>query len=361
MEKVEARPNLPLCYLPTVIIAIPSMVLDFLLIGAFVKGSVNTFEFVVVHSMICSLLLVMAYACSKTKKDTRLPYLNVVAGYILGPLGTFGCLWVWLVEIYYRRKATSFEDWYASLFPEEEEEFKDQLIEKLENMKKSHGNTGLTPFMDIFAFGSIEQKQMAIALMAKNYHPIFASSLKHATRDRNNAVRVQAASAIAQIDNNMISQILKLEKQLKTEPDNDEVVLQIGQLYDDYAFTGLIDDTRKKEYLEKSLVAYIEYHKKNLENQGVIISIGRLYLRINQYEKARDWLKKHLYIGSEQPKIVFWYMESLYYLNDFKELREASNTFKDHEEYLEKFSPAIVDVVKLWSSQEKIYLDGLAS
>ena len=118
----------------------------------------------------------------------------------LGPVGALGTLLSVCLEAAFRPYAAPFTDWYDRIFAEEDELENDAFLQRLAiGGDPVSGSIQLTSFRDILAFGTIEQKQAIIALIARRFTPAFAPALRLALEDPIAAVRVQAAAAAASI------------------------------------------------------------------------------------------------------------------------------------------------------------------
>lgn len=65
-------------------------------------------------------------------------------------------------------------------------------------------------FLDVIARGSLSERQTALGLMARQFHPDFAPALQAALRSEEPVVRVQAAAVVARVRAGVKSQIAKL-------------------------------------------------------------------------------------------------------------------------------------------------------
>ena len=76
------------------------------------------------------------------------------------------------------------------------------------------------------------QKQMAIAKITQYFQPRFAPLLLQAVQDSNAAVRVQAATGLAKIEHDFMSQYLhQPEKSAKLRQNDDFNQLQLNAEY----------------------------------------------------------------------------------------------------------------------------------
>src|SRR6185436_344770 len=123
--------------------------------------------------------------------------------------------------------------------------------------------SSVAPFSDILFFGTLAQKQELISLMSRSFQPAFAPVLRAALDDANNAIRVQAASAITLIEDDFMRRSLSLASSVREKPGDPELLLKQARLHDDYARSGILDRDRERDSRKKALETYREYLRIN--------------------------------------------------------------------------------------------------
>ena len=128
--------------------------------------------------------------------------LYVVSLVALGPIGVVGCAVMELVRWISSRSSISFEEWYERLFPRALADRAQALYELIEwrGAKPSREST-VAPFCEVLDQGSVVQKQSVVTLIADHFKPEFSPALQQALNDPEPAIRVQAATAAARIEN----------------------------------------------------------------------------------------------------------------------------------------------------------------
>ena len=126
--------------------------------------------------------------------------------------------------------------------------------------------------------------------------------------------------------------------------------LALARLYDDYAFTGLLDPERESSYRALALDAYRAYLDVRADDVGVLLSVGRLMLRERRFADAIEWLERAFRSGMPSSKEAVWYMECLFHLGRFGELREMAHRFHpDRQDDDPRLPDAVVDALSLWA------------
>ena len=163
----------------------------------------------ILHLAISGGLTVLA-AVKPFREDRMWPLLGGITVAVSGPIGAIGSMLAIVLTVFHRRKEDSFEEWYESLFPESIADFQGELMARIRANDRGESQ-GISAFSDILAFGTVTQKRELITLITKHFEPRFAGVLKIALDDTNNSTRVQAASAVAKIQDDFStrSQLLK--------------------------------------------------------------------------------------------------------------------------------------------------------
>jgi tetratricopeptide (TPR) repeat protein len=207
--------------------------------------------------------------------------------------------------------------------------------------------------VDVIKRGSESQKREAILKMTQFFHPDFGSVIKMALReDSSNVVRVQAATAITKIKNNFFSQLMALEKLRRKYPDKNEILLAIASVYDDLAFSTILEPEQESEARQLALKFYEEFRAHRPNDKRLHYLIGRLMMRQGRYEEAVRWFEGAM--TSELIKLDIWvlYAECLYSLKRFDELRRQARSNCDLVLQSRKYPDSICESVLFWSGRQ---------
>ncbi|MBF0145429.1 MAG: cyclic nucleotide-binding domain-containing protein [Magnetococcales bacterium] len=269
---------------------------------------------------------------------------------MLGFIGILGILLSLGLFLEYRKTATSFEEWYASLFPEDSVNAAMELMERLES-RGEETHAALTPFMDLLAYGSQEQKQTMIARMSRHFKPAFAPVLREAVNNPDNSVRVQAATAISHVENRFMKDTMKLEQQRASHDRDWSFLLKVARHYDDFAFTGLLDPVREGENRQKAIAGYRACLAVRPDDHEVQTALGRTLVRSGALEEAAEFFDAILRQGQTSHRMVLWSMETLYKLQRFAQLTELAGRYQHLFSGDEEGMARIRETVDLWSGR----------
>jgi hypothetical protein len=296
-----------------------------------------------VHVAVCGALAV--WMKRQADRRTRYDLLLLVTTCAFGPFGPTGVFAAALLERYHARHAHDVEQWHAALFPKGEVDANAALWRRIgQRASDRPAEQRVTPFLDVLTFGSVPQRQAIIAIIAQQFDPAFAPALRVALRDEHNVVRVQAATAIARLENQFLERSLELEAAVRANPGDADSALALAMHYDDQAFAGLLDTTREHECRVKAGEGYQRYLQHRPDDQRAQFRLARLQLRRGQAAEATPRLQQLAGSGHDTARI--WLMESLFAEGRYAEIRAVVAGAAEAERV--RLSPELASTIDLW-------------
>ncbi|MFO0996107.1 MAG: hypothetical protein U1F33_05430 [Alphaproteobacteria bacterium] len=253
-----------------------------------------------------------------------------------------------------RRDAMSFDEWYRALFPEEGDEADDlHAVEKMaQNVIAGDGRVSIGPLLDVLSHGTRPQKQVAIGVFTRRFHPAFAPALRMALRDSDSAIRVQAATSMTLIENNFLEHAMELERAAAEEPNAPERLRAVAKHHDDYAHTGILDPLRERRSRILALRNYLKYLRLNPNDGECRLATVRLFYHRKRYAIASRWIEQCMDDGIFTINMAPWYMDCLYKLQRFADLRAFTKKYATELSRLDLFPIRVMETARLWSSDE---------
>ncbi len=295
------------------------------------------------HLVFVALLAAWASRSSACRADLRLPLLLVVTTATFGPLGAVGTMLTAGMAYIYARSARPFEEWYAALFPQAGPA--DPLRAALSG---DADRASVAPFADILAFGSVDQKRELISLVANEFRPAFALALRLALDDSDNAVRVLAASAITRIEHDFVTRSVALEEAVRAKPSDASRLRTLAVFHADYANAGIFDAERARQAHEGASRAYLDYLRLVPEDDAARAAIGALLLQDGQVEEAAAWMETSLADADARPLVLLPYMDALYRLGRFGEVRRLAAAHFAEMKSRDDVSLVAIEMMRLW-------------
>ncbi len=327
-----------------------TFICEVLLFTFFLLKQMSLPHVVLFHFLIITCLITWFIKQLKAGVDLRFSSLTLFLTAFLGPIGATASLVSVIVIFKYRNKVRSFEDWYDALFPEHESMENQDLMELIEDSKKNKDKQqGVVPFVDVMIRGTTNQKRRALSMMGQAFKPEFAEAIRIGLADRENAIRVQTANIMALIESQFFQKTMELKALEEEDPAAPATLIKLAHHFDDYAFSGLLDADREDSNRQEAYKYYDLYLKTNPEDESVYLRLGRLLIREKNYEKAASSLKIAIDQGSNNPKIYLWYVECLYFLKDYQELRKFCEEHKSILLNKTLFPPKIIQTIELWA------------
>lgn len=345
-EQYQPITGAPLAAVFCVLLAIGHGVNLYLLFGLGTSPILN----LIIHIVLVVISAILVGVMSRAGLDTRFARLAYISTAVMGVVGAIGTLFSLIQSIFYLRFRTSFEEWYQSIFPRTTLSNPETIAEEIELGRDEHPQQyTVMSFVDVMEIGSEQQKRDALSKMTASFHPVFSKAFKRAIADDSSAIRVQAATAITRIENRFHERLLKIENLYREHPNNPVILKALADHYDDYAYTGLLDEGREIVNREKAYSHFLEYLNLRPEDSSVRPKIGRLLIRMDRHEEAVKWFKRCLDEGYGSDTIKMWYIESLYHTGDFEALRQAASSYQVDLNAHQETQPEITESVYLWA------------
>lgn len=254
--------------------------------------------------------------------------LLVLATAAFGPIGPAGVLLALALERWNAWRATSVEDWHQMLFPPIATKLHTDLWRRIgqrvsDRAGDRRNSPRVTPFLDVLSFGSVQQRQAVVAIIAQQFRPAFAPALRAALRDEHNVIRVQAATAIARLEQEFLERTLELEAVVREAPQDPDAILALASHCDEQAFAGLFDQTREETCRTQAADGYARYLELRPDDAAVELRLARLQLRRGRLDDAEPRLQRLSQAG--HPNARLWLMETLFAQRRWRELRRVAS------------------------------------
>jgi hypothetical protein len=304
----------------------------------------------ILHVVMVGLSAILVLLLRRAGSDSRLALLMLVTTPFMGVVGAAGTFLTSVLTIFYIRYSSSFDEWFASIFPKGTPTLPEEVMEGLEYGRDGNMyDYSVIPFLDILKIGNVAQKREALSRISSNFHPRFSPALKQALKDENSSIRVQAATTISKVENQFHKRLMKIEQLHRQFPGNVVIKKSLAEHYDHYSFTGVLDDQREQNNREKAEKLYREYLINRPEDIMVRLAIGRLLMRSGKLVEASNWLRECLSEGYVSDSIKVWYLECLYRQGDYIGLREAAATLAIDLSAYRSYQPEIIESIHLWT------------
>lgn len=313
------------------------------------EGAVGAVPILAVHSVISVLLLIVSFALYRSGKDAPFMVLLAISTTFTGIFGAVGTLLCMVMYGFFRQQAISFQEWFSLIFPQDRmsasEETYNQITVGIDENPKSYE---IMPFLDVMRLGNEAQKRRALSKITMNFHPRLAPALHMGLKDPSNAIRVQAATSVARIEASFMDKLAMIEEARKREPNNQHVLYALAQFYDDYAYTGLLEQERETLNREQAIRTYKQYLEQDPNHAGAWMAVGRLLYRGRHWREAADWFRNAIDRGWKQASMLIWYMECLFWLGDYHQLRDFAAEIGRAEEN-ENLPENVRQAMALWA------------
>ncbi|MFN3076152.1 MAG: hypothetical protein ABT940_04595 [Alphaproteobacteria bacterium] len=351
-EGVLVRDTSIQALLGTVMAAVVAGSLEGWLYSLLAAGHVTWQMAVVYHVAITALLLGFVGVCIWRDSGVRTAAILLIAEASLGPLGCVGSVLMIVLFLFFRRRAHSFLAWYLDLFPTEKKSLGQDLFDKLiTGRARDDDKESVSTFADLLAHGTPQQKQVILALLARNFQPVFAPVLHRAMNDPDATVRVMAATVVAKVENEFLVRVMALRTACRNAPDHHDTWLSMARLYDDYAFTGLLDADRERE--NRALAEEAHRHCLSIRPEGIAswLAVGRLCLRGGRIEEAVACFDEAARLDPARIDVVVWLMEAHFRDNGFAMVRTLALRLGSDLDAIQGLHEDVKRALRLWRGE----------
>lgn len=302
--------------------------------------------------LLTAVLIVHTFIRAHYQADVRYHILSCVFVFFLGPLGTFVALLGTISNIAFSCKFKgNFSDWIFNrlLAAASRERKSDKIYNRIVS-----GQEALTdkidtePLIDIMEFGSIRQKQEALVKVVKYFYPHLAPVLRMGLNDPDNAIRVQAAAALAKLQDDFHKEYTVLGQKIRGEAKTAEELVSFAKICEDYSNSGLMNTEGKSAELKEIITVFERAVKDFPDNLEMAISLMRMHLVNRDNDRLNELLTGILpHVRNPKPAICDTLMELLFKMNRFAEMRSYAREWMLQE----KNSPenAVSDKIEFWS------------
>ena len=325
-------------------------VVDLTLTAALVRHIFPLAEVCAAHGLLSAILILIYAGLWRAGEHDPLLAIFVTTTTFMGPFGAVGSVFMCVLRVLFLSRSITFQEWHASLFPQFEIDPVRQLYQQLAiRGAKPSETSSVAPFTDVIALGTVQQKQTVTALIADNFRPGFTPALKAALNDREPAVRVQAATAAARIENHFLQQSLALEHANEQNSHDPELLERLARHAEARADTGLLDSEPASAARCQALAFYQQYNAQRPDDVEVTAAMSRLHLRLGSPDEALRHAETSIAARICSPTVVSCYLQALYECRRFENLRQACMRF--HAALLAGDAEAedtLLEAVRLW-------------
>lgn len=317
--------------------------------------------FALVHVVLSAVALLLAAGMQKIGRDARFMLLLGTTTSALGVFGAFGTLISILLHLWFMQVSQTFAEWFATIFPRRKPSLPERLYDDITYGRDQNPmDYSVVPFMDVMEIGSEAQKRKALSRMSEYFEPQFAPAFKKALVDPSNTIRVQAATAVTRIENQFVEELMKITTLTRRYPKDANIKLALAEHYDDYAFTGILDEEREMVNRNRALEHYREYLELKPGDINVRIRAGRLMLRLNRAVEAAEWFARCLMDGYNSDSLIIWYLESLFLAGRYAELRKNARLHRSRLRSYYDDLPQLAESVEIWAGENEKLIEEAA-
>ncbi|MEM1282493.1 MAG: tetratricopeptide repeat protein [Chlamydiota bacterium] len=326
-QKIKLITNL--CLLMQLMCFTAMALVESYLVYLYLVKQISFFTMITIHFLIVLLLYFVLRIIYRPIVDKRVNNISLLFFEFTGPIGAavavVGIAFHSLLKIFFTPQD---KELLKELIPQEDENLSDEIYQRLIYGLDKFDSTKLpSVFNDVLVYGSERQKRVVIERMLRFFRVEFSPVLVEALNDKNNSIRVLAATAVARIDKQYSEENILLNKKTEARPNDFSANMELAKHAEEYSRIHFIDEQRRLKY---SLIA-MEYYKKSVEidpqNSEVRVSLAQLYYELQRYEEIIECLEPVIESESTfQDQAIKWYLSAMFVLEKYDDIREFTRT-----------------------------------
>ncbi|MGK0290635.1 MAG: tetratricopeptide (TPR) repeat protein [bacterium] len=203
----------------------------------------------------------------------------------------------------------------------------------------------IEPFIDIMKEGNLIKKRSTIDKVVEHPGESSKEILNLGLHDQNPDVRFYAASGIIMLNDKFMKYFREKEEKLIKDPHNNNVMLELALLYEQYCDWHLPEKEDYQRYYQKILDLLKQIRRTQFYRQEALILLGKMYLKLDQAEDAEKILEEALTHYPDHPDIIPWHLESLLVQRKYRRIYELNQRYYKREIQL---SYSAKDAIQYW-------------
>jgi hypothetical protein len=307
-----------------------AIVFKFFLLFLYVKGYIQTYQFVFIYNPLSAIVL--SYGVFKSSNNSIKAFVVLFLDVFLPVVGLLAMGFTKLLAPFYKEVYRDAKvDVYDLPFGESNfnsytrEKHIEQNLDREVLSKKLYEDSKIQPYLDIFSHGELGLKINAIEKLSKQKTKNSIFLLKLALDDENYEVRYFSNNALEKIEKSLLEEIEILDEDIMNQPTLNELYNQRAHLYLNLYLMGLGDESTNEFYLEKSLHDYIFSLQLNFKQDFILIQMVKIHLFLGKLDDVVTMVTSAIDAGVEtdvRDKLLFYRAEAYYKLGDWKKVKE---------------------------------------
>ncbi len=246
-------------------------------------------------------------------------YLSFISGLIMPTAGILFTGAIFVYRTICNTQRQSAQDWDVAL---EENEVTDTLLTKNGDEKDFLLSTlDLESFADILNGTDLNLKRSVIEKLSEDDKKDNIRLLRKALKDQDPEIRFYASAGLKKIEENFQKYLMAIQKKLQSNPDSFENNLLLGNEYFRFARSGMLDRTTTNFYYEQSRKSLEKAVCLERDNEQSLLSLGKVYLQLEDYDAALDCLDKAHTCNPENWQILIWRCEVHYSARKYERIK----------------------------------------
>lgn len=182
------------------------------------------------HLFVAALAAGLLFYPRQPERDMTMATVVLLLVTVAGPAGALAALAALPFSGNMPVRRDILADWYARLASAGQPTAVNKLHDRIGSGRVQRFESGVPPnYLDVIKRGTLEERQRALGLIAREFHPDYSPVLEAALRSPEPVVRVQAAAVVARVREDLKARVAALTDGTGTL-DRSEALKQAGEL-----------------------------------------------------------------------------------------------------------------------------------
>ncbi len=348
IEKIKL--DIPIIFL---LYSLVSFIGELMAFYAFFMEYISSSFLLIIHILFTMIFILLSFMKKDYMRDKgRYIFYFSMLFATMGILGTVIAFLTLISYQFFSIDQVDFTEWLAALFPEKEENQSEDLYEKIIfGQNDISENISTEPFQDIMVYGTIRQKQLALVKMTRYFVPEFAPIILSSLQDNNNSIRVQAAAAVAKLEDKFLNNYKILEQRTIDNPEDILELRNFAEACNEYANSNLLDADRAKFIRHKIIQVYGKCIRFLPGDYKLRLFLAQIYLIDGNFDLAlRSLIESIKKAPLMFPSMIRINMEILYKMKEFREMQILANEQISFALDYYKEDYELVSLLNLWKN-----------
>ncbi|MFQ5637653.1 MAG: tetratricopeptide repeat protein [bacterium] len=284
--------------------------------------------------------------CEGIPQDSNVVFISLILSWSIPFYGMLGMLILSISMEILKIQPVEYFDFDIDVISKHTHPFPSHVDRNIVSIKSEE--LEIEAFQDIFMGPDRQLQENAINKLSKIINRDSVTLLKDVIKKSRSDIKMLAASAMIDMEDEIIKKIERFKHSLSENPENEMDLLELARSYDLYCYLGLLDAVVLSYYSNLGLEQYQRFLERRPDHIEAKMEYGRLLLHSGNSEKAVSVLSSACEGSPEDPKPRLWLAEAYYELLEYEKVSEVCQQLSHLKPIPSKFK----EIVNWWAPEK---------